>query len=84
MYRLSQKSSVKDLKERLCHFFRTRFLIKKNKKLLNLAISTSFKKELSILSHIAKTLQARQFPQNCLSEKVPGSKSFVNFFWIYS
>ena len=34
----------------------------------------SFKKEISILSQIAKKLQARQFFQNCISEKAPGSK----------
>ena len=34
----------------------------------------SFKKEISILCHIAKKLQARQFSPNCLSEKVPVSK----------
>ena len=35
----------------------------------------SFKKEMSILCHIAKKLQARQFSPNCLSEKVPVSKN---------
>ena len=29
-------------------------------------ISTSFEKEVSILSHIAKKLKARQYLQNCL------------------
>ena len=31
---------------------------------------------ISILSHIAKKLQPRQFLQNCLSEKAPSSKKF--------
>ena len=46
-------------------------------------ISTSFKKRISILSHIGKKLQARQFLQNRLSEKAPGSKKFFlqNFFF---
>ena len=33
-------------------------------------------KKNSILSHIAKKLQARKISQNCLSEKAPGSKKF--------
>ena len=37
-------------------------------------IFTSFKKETSILSPIAKKLQARQFLPNCLSEKASESK----------
>jgi hypothetical protein len=45
-------------------------------------ISTSSKKEISILSHIAKKLQAQQFSQNCLSEKAPASyKSKRKVFW---
>ena len=43
-------------------------------------ISKSFKKEISILSQIAKP-QAKKISQNCLSEKAPGSKKFIyNFF----
>ena len=38
-------------------------------------ISTSFKKEISILRRIAKKLQACQFLQNYLSEKASGSKN---------
>jgi hypothetical protein len=33
---------------------------------LVLFISTSFKKEISILNHIAQKFQARQYLQNCL------------------
>ena len=48
-----------------------------------LNISTSFKKEISILSQIAKKLEARQFLQNCLFEKTPGTtKFFPHFFGI--
>ena len=36
-------------------------------------ISTSFKKEIRTLSHTAQKLEARQFPQICLSEKAPSS-----------
>ena len=39
-------------------------------------ISTSFKKQMSILSHIEKKFQTRQFSLNCLSKKAPGSKKF--------
>ena len=44
-----------------------------------------FKKEIRILSHIAKKLQAYTFLQNCLIEKAPGSKKsvfFLLFFYI--
>ena len=38
-------------------------------------ISTSFKKDMYSKSYdVAKKLQDRQFLQNCLSEKAPGSK----------
>ena len=48
-------------------------------------ISTSFKKRISILIHIGKKLQARQFLQNHLSKKAPGSKKFFsNFFFDFS
>ena len=71
---IPKKSSVKDFYERLGHIFQTRFLILQS-------ISTSFQKEIGILIHIAKKLQAQQFSQNYLSEKIPGSKKFfVNFF----
>ena len=43
-------------------------------------ISTSFKKEISILSYIVKKLQARQFSPNWLSLKAPGTKSFKKNF----
>ena len=42
--------------------------------LKNSCISTALKKEISILSSIAKKLQARHFLQKSLSEKAPGLK----------
>ena len=41
-------------------------------------MSSSSKKEINILSHITKKLQAWQFLHNCLSEKAPGSKKLKN------
>ena len=46
-------------------------------------ISTSFKKEIGFLSHIAKKLQAQQFSQNYLSEKAPGFKKYFLFLLIF-
>ena len=43
-------------------------------------ISTSFQKEIWILTHIAKKLQAHQFLPYCLSEKASGSKKFFCYF----
>ena len=47
----------------------------------NICISTSFKKEINMLSNIAKKFQAQKFSQNCLSEKAYDPKSF--FFKIF-
>ena len=64
IYRVSQKRSFNDFQERLGHIFQTPFF---NQKLQ--LTSMSFQKVISILSHIAKKLQVRQFSKNCLSEK---------------
>ena len=43
-----------------------------------------FKKKNSILTHIAKKLQARQFSQYCLFEKASSSKKFFfKFFYFF-
>ena len=42
-------------------------------------IYASFKKEISILSHIAKKLQTLEFLQNLLSKNAPGKKKCLGF-----
>ena len=43
-------------------------------------ISTSFKKEISFLSHVAKKLHARQISQNACPKKTPKKFCFENSF----
>ena len=46
-------------------------------------ISTSFEKRISILSHIAKKLQAHQFLKNWVCKKAPSSKKVLLIFFFF-
>ena len=73
-----EKNTIKGFLGKTRQFFSKLFL---NSKMS--CISTSFKKRISILSHIGKKLQARQFLQNHLSEKAHGSKKLSQFFFFF-